>query len=105
MKTKEFRSLTKGDTVTHKKYGLCEVADFANWRGAPKDPVLMPLTQEGKELLLQHSGMKEAPFLETNRNLIEGSDKIEPSIESDIKNLSNTRLAKGRYIFGGLIAK
>jgi hypothetical protein len=84
MKTEEFRSLTKGDTVTHKKYGLCEVVDFVNWWGAPKDPVLMPLTQEGKELLFQHSGMKEAPLVETNKNLIEGSDKIECSIESDI---------------------
>jgi hypothetical protein len=85
MKTKEFRSLKKGDLVTHKKYGLCEVTDFVAWWGAPKDPVLMPKNQEGKELLFQHSGMQDTPFCETNKNLIEGGDKIDPSIENDIK--------------------
>jgi hypothetical protein len=87
MKTEEFRSIKKGDLVTHKKYGLCEVVDFVVWFGASsKDPVLMPQTQEGKELLLQHSGMKDTPICETNKNLIESnsSDKINPSIENDI---------------------
>jgi hypothetical protein len=86
MKTAEFESIKKGDLLIHKAYGLCEVVDFVVWHCAPKDPVLMPQTQEGKESLLRHSGMKDAHFLETNKNLIESNsgDKINHSIENDI---------------------
>ncbi|MDR1022888.1 MAG: hypothetical protein LBL94_06430 [Prevotellaceae bacterium] len=83
MKTAEFRSLKKGDLLTHKEYGLCEVVDFVAWWGAPKDPILMPKTPEGKELLFRESGCKDMPILETNKNLIEGKDKVNPQIEDD----------------------
>jgi hypothetical protein len=85
MKISEFKNIKKSDLVTHKKYGLCEVVDFVVWWGAPKDPILMPQTKEGKELLLQHFGMKDTPICETNKNLIESRKiSIDTSIENDI---------------------
>jgi hypothetical protein len=85
MNTTEFRSIKKGDFLTHKEYGLCEVIGFVTWLGEPQDPVLKPKNPEGKELLFRQSGYKDAIFLETNKNHIEGSNKIECSLENDIK--------------------
>jgi hypothetical protein len=70
MKEKEWKNLKKGDEIYHKHFGLCEVVDFIAWWGAPKDPVIMPKTQEGKILLFRQSGMEDAPMLETSKRLI-----------------------------------
>ncbi|MDR2057064.1 MAG: hypothetical protein LBP83_02045 [Dysgonamonadaceae bacterium] len=103
MKTAEFRSIKKGDLLTHKVYGLCEVVDFVVWHDASNDPVLMPQTQEGKELLLRHSGMKDAPFLETNKNFVESSsgNKINPSIEEDILKFVEYETRERKVLFWG----
>lgn len=70
MRTKDVNALIKGDHVTHKQYGQCEVVGFVPEFG----PLLHPETDAGLVKLRRHSETNEmfrcypidTPILETS---------------------------------------
>ena len=67
MNRNQFESLSVGDKVKHKHYGICTVTEYIPTYG----PILSPDTESGKRILTYHyRSMDTGLILETSKRLI-----------------------------------
>ncbi len=64
MKMKDVRNLTKEDKIIHRHYGLCTVEEILWSRDALFGIVVSPDSQDGQNLLNQHTGTTIPRLLE-----------------------------------------